>query len=109
MSANMPERFDDVSVICKANIYFEGRVISHTVLFKDGRKKSVGLIFPGAFKFNTDAPERMEITVGSCKVRRAGEEQWTSCPEGTFFNVPGRSSFEISVDDGILEYVCSFE
>lgn len=109
MSAKMPERFDDVTVICRANIYFEGRVISHTVLFKDGRKKSVGLIFPGAFKFNTDAPERMEITVGSCKVRRAGEEQWISYQQGTFFNVPGKSSFEISVDEGILEYVCSFE
>jgi uncharacterized protein YaiE (UPF0345 family) len=109
MPANMPERFDDVSVICKANIYFEGKVISHTVLFKDGKKKSVGLIFPGAFKFNTDLPERMEITVGSCKVRPAGEGQWRPYSEGTFFKVPGKSSFEISVEDGILAYVCSFE
>ena len=109
MSANMPERFDDVSVMCKANIYFQGRVISHTVLFKDGEKKTIGLIFSGAFRFNTDAPERMEITAGSCKVRQAGEEQWISYPEGKFFKVPGKSSFEISVDEGILEYVCSFE
>ena len=109
MSANMPERFDDVSVMCKANIYFEGRVISHTVLFKDGGKKTIGLIFPGAFRFNTDAPERMEITAGSCKVRQAGEGQWSPCSEGSFFKVPGKSSFEISVDKGILEYVCSFE
>ena len=109
MPANMPERFDDVSVICKANIYFEGKVISHTVLFKDGKKKTIGLIFPGAFRFNTDAPERMEITAGSCRVRQAGEGQWSPYPEGKFFKVPGKSSFEISVDDGILEYVCSFE
>jgi uncharacterized protein YaiE (UPF0345 family) len=109
MSANMLERIDDVSVICKANIYFEGKVISHTVLFKDGKKKTIGLIFPGAFRFNTDAPERMEITAGSCRIRRAGEGQWSPYPEGAFFKVPGKSSFEIAVDDGILEYVCSFE
>jgi uncharacterized protein YaiE (UPF0345 family) len=109
MSANMSGRFDDVSVICKANIYFEGQVISHTVLFRDGKKKTIGLIFPGSFMFNTDAPERMEITVGNCRVRQAGEEQWKSYPAGTFFMVPGKSSFEIAVDEGILEYICSFE
>jgi uncharacterized protein YaiE (UPF0345 family) len=109
MSANMSERFDDVSVICKANIYFEGQVISHTVLFRDGKKKTIGLIFPGSFMFNTDAPERMEITVGNCRVRQAGEEQWKLYPTGTFFMVPGKSSFEIAVDEGILEYICSFE
>lgn len=58
MSMNMVERFDDVSVICKANIYFAGKVISHTVLFSDGKKKTIGLIFPGSFKFNTDVSER---------------------------------------------------
>jgi uncharacterized protein YaiE (UPF0345 family) len=109
MSANMPERFDDVSVICKANIFFEGKVISHTILFSDSRKKTIGLIFPGSFKFNTDAPERMEITAGDCRVRQAGEEQWTSYPADMVFKVPGKSSFEIAVDEGILEYICSFE
>ena len=109
MAAKMPERFDDVSVICKANVYFEGKVISHTVLFKDAKKKTVGLIFPGSFKFNTDAPERMEITAGACRVKQAGENQWKSYPAGTFFMVPGKSFFEIAVDEGIAEYICSFE
>jgi uncharacterized protein YaiE (UPF0345 family) len=106
---NVPERFDDVSVICKANVYFDGKVVSHTVLFKDGGKKTVGLIYPGSFKFNTDAPERMEITVGNCRVRQAGEDQWESYSAGTFFMVPGKSFFEISVSEKILEYICSFE
>lgn len=105
----MPERFNDVSVICKANIYFEGKVISHTVLFRHGEKKTIGLIFPGSFKFNTDAPERMQITAGTCRVRQVGEAQWKPYMTGTFFMVPGESSFEIAVDEGILEYICSFE
>jgi uncharacterized protein YaiE (UPF0345 family) len=106
---NVTERFDDVSVICKANVYFDGKVVSHTILFKDGGKKTVGLIYPGSFKFNTDAPERMEITVGNCRVRQAGEDQWESYAIGEFFMVRGKSFFEISVSEGILEYICSFE
>jgi purine/pyrimidine-nucleoside phosphorylase len=109
MSMNAVERFDDVSVVCKANIYFDGKVISHTILFRDGRKKTVGLIFPGSFTFNTEAPERMEIIAGNCRVKQAGSDQWAAFPSGTFFLVPGKSSFEIAVDEGIAEYVCSFE
>ena len=109
MSMNTVERFDDVSVICKANIYFDGKVISHTILFKDGKKKTVGLIFPGSFTFNTDAPEKMEIIAGSCRVKQAGSDHWGACASGTFFLVPGKSSFEIAVDEGVTEYVCSFE
>jgi len=109
MAKNIPERFDDVTIICKANIFFEGRVVSHTVLFKDGRKKTIGLIQPGSFKFNTDAPEKMEITVGNCLVQRAGERQWNSYSAGECFQVPGESWFEIVVDGSTLEYICSFE
>ncbi len=109
MSVNAVERFDDVSVICKANIYFDGKVISHTILFKDGKKKTVGLIFPGSFTFNTDAPERMEIIAGSCRVKQAGSDRWAAYLPGTFFLVPGKSLFEIAVDEEVAEYVCSFE
>lgn len=82
MMEKLPERFDDVSVICKANTFFEGKVISHTVLFKDGSKKTIGVIQPGSYKFNTDAPEKMEITVGSCLVQRAGIRQWNKLQSG---------------------------
>jgi uncharacterized protein YaiE (UPF0345 family) len=109
MAEKTPERFDDVSVICKANIFFEGKVVSHTVLFKDGRKKTVGLIQPGSFKFNTDAPEKMEIIAGNCLVRRAGERQWNSFSAGECFQVSGESWFEIVVDGSTMEYICSFE
>lgn len=109
MAEKISERFDDVTVICKANIFFEGKVVSHTVLFKDGRKKTVGVIQPGSFKFNTDAPEEMEITAGGCLVRRAGEKQWNSYTVGEYFRVAGKSWFEVVVDDHIMEYICSFE
>jgi purine/pyrimidine-nucleoside phosphorylase len=104
-----PKQFDDVSAVCKANVYFDGMVVSHTVLFKDGTKKTLGLIYPGEFKFNTGAPEKMEIIAGSCRVKQKGEESWAAYKEGTFFKVPGNSFFEIAVDAGVTEYICSFE
>lgn len=105
---SIPTQFDQVSVVCKANIYFDGKVVSHTVLFPDGSKKTLGLIYPGAFTFNTGAPERMEVVAGTCRVKVAGQPEWTAYPTGTFFDVPGQSSFDIAVDDGPMEYVCSF-
>lgn len=109
MQDNIPAKFSDVSVICKANVYFDGKVASHTLLFKDGSKKTIGLIYPGTFKFNTDVSERMEIIAGGCRVRQAGENQWETYTAGAFFKVPGNSYFEIAVDEGIAEYICSFE
>lgn len=103
-----PIQFENVTVTCKANVYFDGKVVSHTVTFADGAKKTLGLIFPGGYTFNTDAPETMEIVAGDCRYRLAGEKSWTTVHAGTAFLVPGKSSFEIAVGSGIAEYICSF-
>jgi uncharacterized protein YaiE (UPF0345 family) len=103
-----PVQFENVTAVCKANVYFDGKVVSHTILFADGSKKTLGLIYPGSFTFNTGAPERMEIIAGSCRVKTAGQTDWTPYETGTYFDVPGNSSFEIAVEPGITEYVCSF-
>lgn len=109
MSESAAVQFDNVSVVCKANVYFDGKVVSHTIVFPDGAKKTLGLIYPGSYTFNTGAPERMEIIAGECRVKVAGESDWKTYTAATFFTVPGNSSFEISVDEGIAEYICSFE
>jgi purine/pyrimidine-nucleoside phosphorylase len=103
-----PVQFDNVSVACKASIYFDGKVVSHTVLFGDGTKKTIGLIYPGSYNFGTGVPEKMEIISGSCKVKLAGESEWNEYAAGTYFEVPGNSAFDIAVVEGILEYVCSY-
>lgn len=103
------EQIGGVAVKLKANVYFDGKVVSHSILFPDGKKKTVGLIYPGSYHFNTDAPERMDIIAGSCRVKIAGGSSWTDFPAGTHFNVPGKSGFDIAVESGIAEYLCSFE
>jgi len=102
-------KFENVTAIAKANVYFDGKVVSHSVIFADGAKKTLGLIYPGEYHFGTDAPERMDITAGACRVRLDGSSEWRDYAAGTYFRVPGKSGFDIAVAGAIAEYVCSFE
>jgi uncharacterized protein YaiE (UPF0345 family) len=102
-------QFDNVTAVAKANVYFDGKVVSHTILLAGGVKKTLGLIYAGEFHFGTDAPERMDIVAGSCRVRLDGSTEWTTYEAGQSFHVPGKSGFDIAVGSGIAEYVCSFE
>lgn len=103
------QRIENVTVEVKANVYFDGKVVSHTVIEKNGAKKTLGLIYPGTYSFNTGAPELMIITNGACKVKLAGSQSAAVYQGGDEFRVPGNSSFEIAVTEGITEYICVFE
>jgi uncharacterized protein YaiE (UPF0345 family) len=100
--------FSNVTVDAKANVYFDGKVVSHTVYFTDGSKKTLGLIYPGKYHFGTAAPERMEIISGDCQVMLDGGTETLAIEAGAFFDVPGNSGFTITVSGGICEYICSF-
>ncbi|MEI7908274.1 MAG: pyrimidine/purine nucleoside phosphorylase [Verrucomicrobiota bacterium] len=100
--------FANVTVDAKANIYFDGRVVSHTVHFADASKKTLGLIYPGEYHFGTAAAERMEIVAGTCTVVLDGTTAVLSITAGQAFDVPADSGFTITVGEGICEYVCSF-
>ena len=101
-------QFDNVSVKKKANIYFDGKCVSHTVLFPNGTRNTLGVIFPSTLTFNTDSPELMEINSGVCKVRLAGESDWDSHQAGDKFAIAGNASFDIEVVE-TLDYVCHYE
>jgi purine/pyrimidine-nucleoside phosphorylase len=109
MSTPATLEFAQVTAVAKANIYFDGKVVSHSIVFEDGRRKTLGLIYPGEYHFGTGAPERMDIIAGDCRVRLDGSDQWNGYAAGTAFSVPGQSGFSITVASGIVEYVCSFE
>lgn len=104
----MSEQFQNVTVTAKANIFFDGKVVSHTIHLDDNSKKTLGLIYPGLYKFNVGSSERMEITSGSCRVRIGESGEWQDYAAGMAFDVPAGSFFEISVANGIVEYICSF-
>ena len=103
---SMP-KFDNVSVTKKANVFFDGNCVSHTVHFADGSRKSVGVIFPAKLTFKTGEPEVMEIIVGSCRIKLPGEAESRIVTAGSSFSVPGNSAFDIEALE-TLDYVCHF-
>ena len=104
----IPEKFIGVTAVAKANVYFDGSVVSHAIIFPDGSKKTLGLIYPGKYHFNTEAAERMEIVAGSCEVVLDGGTKAMTYGAGNAFEVGAKSGFSIAVSDGICEYICSF-
>jgi uncharacterized protein YaiE (UPF0345 family) len=101
------ETIDGVSVTTKANVYFDGKCVSHNLTYPDGTKKSVGVVLPATLTFNTGAPEIMECVAGSCEYKLAGTDAWLTSAAGDKFNVPGNSSFDIRVSEA-YHYICHF-
>src|SRR5882757_1470584 len=106
--SSIATEFRGVTAVTKANIYFDGKVVSHSVLFPDGSKKTLGLIYPGKFHFGTDKAERMEIVAGASTVKLDGQTAPRDYAAGGVFDVPAKSGFDIEVKSGLCEYVCSF-
>jgi uncharacterized protein YaiE (UPF0345 family) len=106
--SSFPTQFVGVTVVTKANVYFDGKVVSHTLLLPGDVKKTLGIIYPGSYHFGTDAPERMEVISGSCRVTNDGETTTKDYPADTYFDVPGKSGFTVEVKSGVCQYICSF-
>lgn len=99
--------YANVTLDVTPNVYFDGKCVSHTFFLADGTRKSTGVIFPATLEFGTDAPEVMELSVGACRVRLAGSEEWTEYKGGESFSVPGSSSFAIEVTETV-GYTCHY-
>jgi hypothetical protein len=99
--------FANVSVTREANIYFNGQVTSHTIHFADGSRKTLGIMQPGEYTFNTGAAEIMEILSGELEVSIAGARDWKAVHGGESFEVPADSSFQVKVAH-LTDYCCSF-
>ena len=98
---------DGVCVTTQANVYFDGRCVSHNLIYPDGTKKSIGVVLPATLTFNTGAPEIMECVAGRCEYRLAGSEVWQSSQPGEKFSIPANSSFDIRVEQA-YHYICHF-
>ena len=99
--------FDNVSINRAANIYFDGKVTSRTITFANGEVKTLGIMLPGEYTFNTDKKELMEIQAGKVEVQLAGSDKWKAYSGGESFEVPAQSSFNIKIKT-IADYCCSF-
>jgi uncharacterized protein YaiE (UPF0345 family) len=102
-----PAPLQNVSVNPQANVYFDGKCVSHNITLADGSSKSVGVVLPATLTFNTGAPEIMECVAGSCEYKLAGSPDWKKSGPGERFSIPGQSSFEIRVTEA-YHYICHF-
>ena len=101
------QQFDNVTVSTQANVYYDGKCVSHGIVLADGSKKSVGVVLPSALTFNTGAAEVMELVDGACRVKLRGSQTGVHYAGGQSFSVPANSSFDIEVTR-TLHYVCHF-
>ena len=99
--------FKNVTIIKKANIYYDGKVTSRSIVFPDGSTKTLGIMLPGDYEFNTDAPEIMEIFAGELEVSLPNEEGWRNVTGGESFDVPGKSTFKLKIKT-TMDYCCTF-
>jgi uncharacterized protein YaiE (UPF0345 family) len=99
--------FKNVTVTKKANVYFDGKVTSRSVLFSDGSKKTLGIMLPGEYEFNTADKEIMEIISGDLEVLITDAQGWKTIKGGEQFEVPAQSKFSLKVK-GLTDYCCSF-
>ena len=101
------ETIANVTVTTQANVYFDGKCVSHNISYADGTKKSVGVVLPSSLTFNTGAPEIMECVGGACEYKLAGTDAWVKSGVGEKFSIPGNSKFEIRVTEA-YHYICHF-
>ncbi|WP_211444122.1 pyrimidine/purine nucleoside phosphorylase [Collimonas humicola] len=103
----MSTQFDHVSVLKQGNVYFDGKCVSHTVIFANGSKKTLGVILPSSLTFSTGVAEVMDVTSGICRVRLQGQQLWTRYGSGDRFEIAANSSFDIETLE-TLNYVCHY-
>lgn len=100
--------YKNVTAQAKANIYFDGKVVSHGITLADGTTKTFGVIFPGSYHFGTEAAERMDVIDGDCTVTLDGSDTVTAYSAGQHFNVAANAGFTIEIADGTAQYICSY-
>ena len=101
------DKFTNVDVSKLANIYFDGNVISRNLFFKDGSTKTLGVMLPGKYEFNTNSKELMEIISGKLSLKLQNYDDWKLIEKGMNFHVPKNSSFEVEVLE-LVNYTCSY-
>ena len=99
--------FKNVNIEKKANYYFDGKVTSRNIIFSDGSTKTLGIMLPGEYQFNTSLKEIIEITSGEIEVLISEEQGWKDMSEGMSFEIPKNSSFKLKVSK-LFDYCCSY-
>ena len=103
----MKEKFENVTLVSKANVYLDGKVTSRTFFLPSGERKTAGIFLPGEYEFRTNEAEIMDVVQGSAEVLLPGETEWKKFGPGECFRIPSKSSFKLKIGE-VLDYICSY-
>jgi uncharacterized protein YaiE (UPF0345 family) len=101
----MSNTLEGVTIVKAANVYFDGKVTSRSMVMADGAKVSLGIMAVGDYEFGTADKVILEILSGELEVLLKGSEQWQSITGGQRFEVPADSSFQLKVNT-MVDYCC---
>ena len=101
----MSETFERASVTKRANVYYDGGVTSRALVTDDGVEKTLGIMHPGEYEFETESDEHIEVYSGRLTVS-VGDET-TVYEAGDEFSVPAKTTFEVSVES-LVDYCCTY-
>lgn len=101
------DRIEHVSVVKKANVYFDGKVTSRIIYLESGEKKTLGIIMPGEYEFDTADKELMEIQAGKLNVLLPNSKEWIIVEAGQSFEIPANSIFKVEAQE-LCDYCCSY-
>lgn len=99
------EHFEDARIGKRANVYFDGKVTSRDVETADGQRKTLGIMLPGEYTFETDDEEEIEIVAGELTVDVGGGP--TTYEAGDVFIVAPNTSFDLDVET-VVDYCCTY-
>ncbi|OAB46140.1 pyrimidine/purine nucleoside phosphorylase [Paenibacillus glacialis] len=99
--------FSNATIVKAANVYYDGKVTSRTVILDGGSKVTLGIMLPGTYEFGTDVPEIMEILSGDLDVLLPDATEWQTIQGPSTFHVPGQSKFKLEVRS-VTDYCCSY-
>jgi purine/pyrimidine-nucleoside phosphorylase len=100
-------KFENVTVVKAANVYFDGQVTSRSVEFADGTTKTLGIMLPGDYEFGTSQKEIMEILSGDLEVFLPNASEWQTFKGGDTFEVPASAKFKLKILS-VTDYCCSY-
>lgn len=103
----MIEKLENVTAMTKANVYFDGKVVSHTVYLPCGERKTLGIFLPGEYEFGTADAEIMDLTDGVCQVLLPGSSEWQELKAGESFEIPADSKYGLRCYVPV-QYLCTY-
>jgi hypothetical protein len=90
----------------KVNEYFDGKVKSLGFELS-ATPYTVGVIMEGAYTFNTEKIEHLQIVAGALDIKPA-EGAWQTLRKGESITIPAGTSFDLKLRDPAA-YICAYK